>query len=81
MLLQVVGTQHSITLAYSHEENSIVERANKEVLRRLQALIFESRLVAIWSDMLPLVQRIMNTQVVQSIGVSPAQIIFGNARD
>jgi hypothetical protein len=36
LLLDLVGTQqHSVTLAYSHdEENSIVERANKEVMRR-----------------------------------------------
>ena len=53
LLMEVVGTQHFITLAYSHEENAIVERANKEVLRRLRDLIFENRLVAIWTDMLP----------------------------
>lgn len=79
--MDVVGTQHYITLAYSHEENSMVERANKEVLRRLRDLIFEKRLVTIWSDLLPLVQRIMNSHVVSSIGVSPAQIVFGNAVD
>ena len=81
LLMDVVGSQHFITLAYSHEENAIVERANKEVLRRLRDLIFETRLVAIWTDMLPLVQRIMNSHVVVSIGVSPAQIVFGNAID
>jgi hypothetical protein len=81
LLLDLVGTEHAITLAYSHEENSIVERANKEVLRRLKDLVFDTRLVTIWSDMLPLVQRLMNNQVVQTIGVSPAQIIFGNAID
>ena len=81
LLLDLVGTEHSITLAYSHEENGMVERANKEVLRRLRDLVFDTRLVSIWSDMLPLVQRLMNNQVVQTIGVSPAQIIFGNAID
>ena len=81
LLLDLVGTQHSVTLAYSHEENSIVERANKEVMRRLRDLVFDTRLVTIWSDMLPLVQRLMNNQVVKTIGVSPAQIIFGNGID
>ena len=39
LLLEVVGVHHSITLAlYSHQENASVERANKEVLRRLRAL-------------------------------------------
>ena len=81
LLLEVVGVHHSITLAYSHQENASVERANKEVLRRLRALIFETRLVTIWSDLLPLVQRIMNAHPVATIGVSPAQILFGNAID
>jgi hypothetical protein len=80
-LLDVVGTEHAITLAYSHEENGLVERANQEVLKHLRKLVFDTRLIAIWSDMLTLVQRIMNTQVVETIGVSPAQIIFGNAVD
>ena len=81
LLLDIMGINHSITLAYSHEENANVERANKEILRRLRALIFDTRLVTIWSDLLPLVQRIMNAHPVATIGVSPAQIIFGNAID
>jgi len=44
-------------------------------------MIFDTRLVSVWSDLLPLVQRIMNTHIVSTIGVSPAQIIFGNAID
>ena len=59
----------------------MVERANKEVLRRLKDLVFDTRLVSIWSDMLPLVQRLINNNVVQTIGVSPAMIIFGNGLD
>ena len=31
--------------------------------------------------MVPLVQRIMNSQVHQSIGVSPLQLMYGNAVD
>ena len=30
-------------IAYSSEENGIVERANQEVLRHLRALLFDSR--------------------------------------
>ena len=81
VILEVGGTNHNITLAYSHEENAIVERANKEVLRRLKELIFETRLISIWADMLPLVQRLINTHKISSIGVSPSQIVFGNAID
>ena len=39
----LLGSTNEITTAYSSEENGIVERANKEVLRTLQALVFETR--------------------------------------
>ena len=37
-----VGVKHCLTLAYSKEENAIVERYNKEINRHLRALIFEN---------------------------------------
>lgn len=37
--LKLMGTEHIRTLAYSHEENGLVERANKEVLRHLRAIV------------------------------------------
>ena len=39
-LLKGIGVPHLTIMAYSKEENSIVERANKEVLRHIRALIF-----------------------------------------
>ena len=39
----LVGSEHVRTLAYSHEENGIVERANKEVMRHLRAIIFDNK--------------------------------------
>lgn len=78
-LLYVLGTEHQLTLTYSHEENSIVERANKEINRHLRALIFHQNVITRWSLSLPLVQRIFNAEIKESLGVSPAQIIFGNA--
>ena len=80
-LIEKLEVEHSITLAYSHEENGAVERANKEVLRRLRDLVFDTRLINVWSDMLPAVQRLMNSKTIDSVGFSPAQIIFGNAID
>jgi transposase InsO family protein len=35
--LSLVSTQHCLTLAYSKEENAIVERMNEEVNRHLRA--------------------------------------------
>jgi hypothetical protein len=66
-------------MAYSKEENAIVERANKELMRHLRAIIYHKNVITDWATMLPMVQRIMNSSVNESIGVSPAQILFGNA--
>ena len=41
-LLRVAGIEQSLVTAYSKEENAIVERANKEVLRYLNALLFDA---------------------------------------
>ncbi len=42
-LLRMSGTEQSLTTAYSGEENGIVEKANQEVLRHLNAILFDSR--------------------------------------
>ncbi len=78
-LLKLVGTEHQLTLAYSSEENAIVERANKEVMRHLRAILLDFGQKDDWSVYLPLVQRIMNASEHSAIGVSPAQLIFGNS--
>ena len=78
-LILLVGTEHVVTTAYSHEENGLVERANKEVMRYLRALLFDKNIYTEWATYLPLVQRIINSEVHSSTGVSPAQIIYGNA--
>lgn len=65
-------------LAYSHEENGLVERVNKETLRHLRALLMEKRNIEDWVDSLPLVQRILNATPHRAIGVAPAQLLFGN---
>lgn len=62
------------TIPYSHEENGIVERANKEVLRHLRA-IFDAHADAPWSVLLPLVKRIMNATIHSSTGFAPAAVI------
>ena len=78
-LLRLVGTDHVLTMADSKEENSIVERANKEVMRHLRAIVLDQKVQTEWSTYLPLVQRIMNASTHSSTGLSPAQVLFGNA--
>ena len=77
--LELIGTDHHITLAYSKQENGIVERINKEILRHLKAIIYEKDILTKWSQYLPMVQRIINSTISTSLNVSPAQIIYGGA--
>jgi hypothetical protein len=79
-LLRMTGTEQSLATAYSSEENGIVERANQEVLRHLNAILFDSRIHDKWSyEQLPMVQRIMNTVEKTSTGVTPAALILNNS--
>jgi len=80
-LVKLIDTEHIRTLAYSHEENAIVERSNKEVVRHLRAMVFDKNISHIWSTCKPFIQRIINSSVDSSIGVSPSQLLFGNAID
>ena len=80
-LCTMFNIEQSLIQAYSHEENAIVERANKEVGRHLTAIVQDHKVIGQWSPMVPLIQRIMNSQVHESIGVSPLQLMFGNAID
>lgn len=78
-LLKLMHVTKLDILAGVHEQNSIVERRNKEVNRHLRNILFHTKVKSMWSDALPLVQRIMNAQRMEPIGSSPAQIIFGNS--
>jgi hypothetical protein len=79
-LFLACGVKDIKTLAYSKEENSLVERANKEVMRHLRNLVFSHNEIAKWSKhYVPIVQRIMNTSRVDSHQSVPAELLFGNA--
>jgi hypothetical protein len=75
--LKATGTPHNLTLAYSSEENAIVERSNKEVNRHIVAYTFDNETVHEWREALPFVQRIMNSSHSQRTKISPADLMFG----
>ncbi len=78
-LLDFIGSEHITTMAYSKEENSIVERSNKETWRWLRAMIQDKNIgKKNWSKTIPFVARIHNSTTVASLGYSPGQIIFGD---
>ena len=80
-----MGVKHHATMPYHHEGNSLAEKANRSVLENLRHIIFDKRYVLNgehqWSDLLPLVQRIMNASFNTSIGCSPAALLFGDNID
>ena len=78
-LMILFGTDHVLTLAASKQENATVENANKRAQEFLRTMLFDHRIIPRWSDVLPLVQRIMMAEPNEVIGVSPAQLLFGNS--
>ena len=80
-LARYTGTKQKFNLQYSNEENAIVERCNKEVLRHLRAFVYDSNIIENWNLYLPLVQRIINSTKHERTGVAPASMIFGSTID
>ena len=76
--IKLFGAQHLLTIPHSKEENAIVERVNKEVMRHLRHWIYDKNIIDEWEQALPLIQRIINTAVHSSTGYAPAQIVYGN---
>jgi len=73
--ITITGSKHNKTMTYSKEENAIVERANKEILRHLRALIFELKNTRQWTQMLPFVRRIINSSAPTATGIAPIKLI------
>ena len=76
--IKLFGAQHLLTIPHSKQENAIVERANKEVMRHLRHWLFDKNIIDEWENAIAMIQRIINTAVHSSTGHSPAQIIYGN---
>ena len=69
---------HTLTLAYSQQENAIVERYNKEINRHLRALTFENLSLTDYKTSLPFVQKILNSYHSDSLKISSSQMLFSN---
>jgi hypothetical protein len=80
-LIHLLGSSSHRSLSHSKEENAIVERANKEVMRHLRNFIFNRAAKSTYSRYIPFVERIMNSSKHRSTGFTPAQILFGNSVD
>ena len=80
-LMVYVGTNnHVLTLAVSKLENAAVENAIERSQKYLRSYLFDNYILKRWSDvLLPLVQRITMAEPNDVIGISPAQLLFGNS--
>lgn len=78
-LMEILEVERDLITPHSHEENGIVERANKEIIRHLSAILYDKdHQTSDWPIYLPLVQRIINATKHEAIGMSPAQLLFCN---
>jgi hypothetical protein len=75
-MLTILESENYKIHAYSHQENSIVERANKEVIRHLRNLVYECRELDDWDEQLLKVQAILNERRSEATGLKPNEILF-----
>ena len=76
--LLLIGVKHCLTLAYSKEENAIVEKYNKEINRYFRAFTYDNSSLIDYQKSLPFVQRILNSNHSDRLKISAAQMLFGN---
>jgi IS30 family transposase len=75
-MVEILKAENYKIQAYSHEENSMVERANKEVRRHLRVLTYENRTRKTWDIEYLKVQAILNEKVSEATGLKPNEIVF-----
>ena len=68
--LLLIGVKHCLTLAYSKEENAIVERCNKEINRHLRALTYDNSPLSDYKNSLSFVQRILDSNHSDPLKIS-----------
>jgi len=73
----LLGTDHKLTLAASKQETAAVKKSNNKRSQGYPRAML--CIIRRWSGVLPLVQRIMMAGSNEVIGVSPAQLLFGNS--
>ena len=80
-VLDIIKVDHLTIHAYSHEEASVVERSNKEIIKHLKAILYDTKVINDWETYLPLVQRIINSSYHTAIHMSPMELLYGTTLD
>lgn len=69
------------SLPYRPEANGIAERSHRETLKHLRAIVMSKQVLKYWSTYLPMVQWIINTSYIHSIGSTAMKLRFGDSRE
>jgi hypothetical protein len=85
LLLRLLGAQAHPVSAFAHWQNGQVERAHREIMRHLRALIIGDvagiNSVVKWSTLLHGARRICMNTVNSSTGVTPNDLVYGGFAD
>lgn len=76
--LEIMKITPKFSMEYNHQQNGLIERRNKEVLRHLRNIVFDRNVINYWSYYVPFVQRILNNIKIKELqDLSPTELIFG----
>jgi transposase InsO family protein len=79
---RLTNTKHIKSVPNRSQSNGIVERANKEIKRHLQALVLDLDIRdGEWKRIVPLVQKIINNTISSVTGFTPEAMISGRDND
>ena len=78
-LMTFLHIKQTFGIANAPMVQGIVERANQEVIKHLQAICMEWDINSTWSTYLPLVQRIINLSFHSEIDTYPQRLLYGDA--
>ena len=76
-LMTIFGFTHQVGVAYSHQDQAMIENRNKGINACIRALLYD--IEEIWGDIeiyCPLVCRVMNSIPVASTGYAPSEILM-----
>ena len=75
-MVEILRAENYKIQPYSHEENGMVERANKEIRRHLRALTYENKTRSEWDKEYLKVQAILNERASEATGLRLNEIVF-----